>query len=147
MMPGDAAVFSTDTKLYAVWKTHYKVIEGGGSSWVKGSGKKQRFVANGNKAYFTEFRIDEKRFTDGVEITSGSTVADIKAWAMEKLSAGTHTVTFVYKDGKASAKFFVEPKKIPKTGDSSNPALWIGMIILGLLGIGGLIFRTARKRR
>ena len=145
--PGGAAVFSTDTKLYAVWETHYKVIEGGGSSWVKGSGEKQRFVANGNKAYFTEFRIDEKRFTDGVEITSGSTVADIKAWAMEKLSAGTHTVTFVYKDGKASAKFFVEPKKIPKTGDSSNPALWIGMIILGLLGIGGLIFRTARKRR
>ncbi|MBE5789534.1 MAG: LPXTG cell wall anchor domain-containing protein [Clostridiales bacterium] len=28
------------------------------------------------------------------------------------------------------------PKPVPKTGDSANPALWIGLIVLGVLCIG-----------
>ena len=37
-------------------------------------------------------------------------------------------------------------KPVPKTGDNSNPALWIALMILGLAGIGAMLFRTARKR-
>ena len=35
---------------------------------------------------------------------------------------------------------------VPKTGDNSNPALWIALMVLGLAGIGAMLFRTARKR-
>lgn len=130
---GSLAMFEKDTTLYAVWRAHYKVIEGAGSTWTKGSGKTQRFVADGNIAYFTELRIDGKPFTDGVRITSGSTVADISPRAMETLSAGTHEVMFVYKDGEASAPFTIQ-RTLPPTGDRSNPLLWLLLVVFGLAG-------------
>jgi len=146
--------FSRNTVLYAVWKAHYKVIQGAGSVWVQGSGATQRFVANGNIAYFTELQIDGERFMDGVEISSGSTVADIRYWAMEKLSIGEHTVTFVYKDGEASAKFTVK-QKIPQTGDAGHPILWVSLVLLGFAGLipaiplckAGKGFSTPRGRK
>ena len=144
---GSLAMFEKDTTLDAVWRAHYKVIEGAGSTWTKGSGKTQRFVADGNIAYFTELRIDGKPFTDGVRITSGSTVADIEARAMEKLSVGTHSVTFVYEDGEASATFTVS-KKYPPTGDMNHPALWLLLILLGTTGItlAGVRAHKEKKR-
>ncbi len=115
---GGMALFKEDTTLYAIWHAHYKVIEGAGSIWVKDSGKTQRFVADGNYKYFKEFKIDGKVFSNGVNIYSGSTVADISADGMETLSVGTHTVTFVYIDGEASATFTVM-RQVPPTGDAS----------------------------
>ena len=132
--PGSAVLFTQDTTLYAIWNAHYKVIEGAGSVWTKGSGKPQRFVADGNVKYFKELRVDGRPFNEGVKISSGSTVADISAKAMEKLSVGEHTVTFIYVDGEASASFTVQ-KKLPPTGDTGHPVLWLGLIMLGILGI------------
>ena len=37
-------------------------------------------------------------------------------------------------------------KPVPKTGDSANPALWLALIFLGLLGAAGTILLKARKR-
>lgn len=128
---GSLAMFEKDTTLYAVWRAHYKVIEGAGSTWTKGSDKTQRFVADGNIAYFTELRIDGKPFVDGVRIISGSTVADISPQAMETLSVGTHEVMFVYKDGEASAPFTVQGS-LPLTGDRSTPLLWLLLVVFGL---------------
>ena len=145
---GDTAAFDQDTTLYAIWDAHYKVIKGAGSIWEKGSKKTQRFVADGKITYFTELRIDGKRFADGVKISSGSTVADIEARAMEKLSVGKHTVTFAYEDGEASATFTVR-KKLPPTGDRSNPVLWLFLIVFGIAGITmvGVHTHAANKKR
>ena len=30
----------------------------------------------------------------------------------------------------------IDPDQIPKTGDESHPALWLGLVLLGLTGIG-----------
>lgn len=141
LKPGGAATFGEDTTLYAVWRAHYTVTSGAGSSWTKHSTVGQRFVCDGNIMYFAEFRIDGKRAASGMEITSGSTVADIRPWVMEKLAPGMHTVTFVYEDGEASAKFTV--KEIPKTGDPARPALWLA---LALIGIAGLALSCIRAR-
>ena len=148
MKPGSVAMFGEDTKLYAVWRAHYRVTEGAGSVWIKGSGKTQRFVADGNITYFTELRIDGKRFEDGVTITSGSTVADISARAMEKLSVGKHKVTFAYEDGEASATFAVQPK-VPPTGDADRPMLWLALVLLGLSGLAlsGLPVRAGKRKK
>ena len=79
-----------------IWNdVDYRVIEGAGSVWYKGSGKTQRFVASGDVILFKELRIDGVPFHEGVNISSGSTIADIRAKAMETLSVGKHTVTFV----------------------------------------------------
>ena len=37
------------------------------------------------------------------------------------------------------------PKPVPKTGDSANPVLWLGLILLGLAGISGLAVSKVRK--
>ena len=145
---GSAVVVNQDTTLYAVWNAHYKVIEGAGSVWTKGSGKPQRFVADGNRKYFVELRVDGLPFNEGVEISSGSTVAYINAKAMEKLSVGNHTVTFVYIDGTASAPFKVRTK-IPPTGDAGHPALWLTLVMLGIAGLilPGMLSRSARRKK
>ena len=145
---GAPAVFSQDTTLYAVWKAQYKVISGADSVWVKKSTVTLRFIADGDIRYFVELEIDGKRFTKGVEISSGSTVADIKPWALETLSVGMHTITFIYEDGETSAPFFIR-KAPPPTGDRSDPALWLLLIVLGMAGIAvvGIRAYTAKRKR
>ena len=143
---GSMVLFDQDTILYAIWDPHYKVIEGAGSVWFKGSGKTQRFVADGDLKYFTELRVDGWPFNEGVHISSGTTVADISAKAMETLSVGNHTVTFVYVDGEASAEFTVQ-KKQPPTGDTGHPALWLLMIIFGTAGLLLCILPYTRKKK
>lgn len=144
---GDAVLFDQDTILYAVWKAHYKVIEGAGAIWTKGSGKTQRFVADGDRKYFKELRVDGRPFNEGVQISSGSTIADISASAMETLSVGNHTITFIYVDGEASASFTVQ-KKLPPTGDTGHPALWLLLIIAGFAGCGlpGMRARNTKRK-
>ena len=146
--PDSTVLFDQDTILYAIWDPHYKVIEGAGSIWLKGSGKIQRFVANGDLKYFKELQVDGLPFNDGVHFSSGSTVADISAEAMETLSVGNHTVTFVYVDGEASAPFTVQ-KKLPPTGDTGHPALWLFLILSGILGLAllGRQSHSAGKKR
>ena len=145
--PGDTVLFDQDTILYAVWKAHYKVIEGAGAIWTKGSGKTQRFVADGDRKYFKELRVDGRPFNEGVQISSGSTVADISASAMETLSVGNHTITFIYVDGEASASFTVQ-KTLPPTGDTGHPALWLLLIIAGFAGCGlpGMRARNTKRK-
>jgi len=139
---GSWAIFSEDTVLYAVWNPQYTVISGAGDIWDKNSTRSLRFVADGNMAYFTEIRIDGKRFMDGVTVhagsISGTTAADIKPWALQKLDLGFHEITFKYEDGEATAPFKVT-KLPPKTGDSGNPALWIALAAAGLAGLGSLL--------
>ena len=146
---GKAYYFDQDTTLYAVWGVQYKVTYGAGSVWIKGSGKTQRFIANGAVKDFVELRVDNLPFNDGVTISSGSTIADISAKAMEKLSNGTHTVTFIYTDGTASANFTVQPK-YPPTGDKNHPALWLILVVSGIAGIalvGKRAFTARRKKQ
>ena len=143
--PGEKVAFDQDTTLYAVWDAHYKVISGAGSIWTKGSGKPQHFLADGDVKYFQELQIDGKPIKEGVEISSGSTLATISAKTMEKLSTGDHKVTFIYVDGKCSAKFTVNPKT-PKTGDAGHPALWLLLIVSGLGGLA-LLSRHSRLAR
>ena len=145
---GAAARFEQDTTLYAIWRAQYRVISGSGSVWAKESTKSLRFVANGDFRYFVELQVDGKRFMDGVDISSGSTVADIRPRALENLHVGRHIVTFVYEDGKASAPFIVR-EPIPKTGDQANPALWLFLTAFGMAGITmmGIRARAAKRKQ
>ena len=40
-----------------------------------------------------------------------------------------------------------KPQPVPKTGDTGSPMLWVGMILLGLIGIGGLTYGKFRKKK
>ena len=40
-----------------------------------------------------------------------------------------------------------KPQPVPKTGDTDNPMLWVGLILIGLIGIGGLTLGKYRKKK
>ena len=67
---------------------------------------------------------------------------------METLSAGMHTVTFVYTDGTASAPFAVRSTP-PPTGDADHPALWVLLFVLGTAGLVllGILPHAARRKK
>ena len=48
----------------------------------------------------------------------------------------------------APAREKATPKAVPKTGDSGNPVLWSGMVLLGIAGLAVLSFlKVSRKRK
>ena len=165
--PGENARFDKDTVLYAVWKIAYTITEGNGSEWQQKSEKGLKFVADGNIQYFSTLLIDGHPLDSSMyTLESGSTVVTLKPDYLENLASGRHTIRFAYKDGNADGYFTVTeapptptptptatpsptptPKPVPKTGDSSNPALWIALMILGLLCMGGIAFGAAVRKK
>lgn len=132
-LPGDSFLAVQDTVFYAVWRPEYRIVEGAGAVWYQDSGVPQRFVANGSYRLFTGVRIDGKELTqDQYEASPGSTVVNISADTMQKLSVGEHTIEVIYRDGSASAEFRVA-SAIPKTGDREPVALWLVMVLAGIL--------------
>ena len=53
---------------------------------------------------------------------------------MVKIAGAAYTVT-------------ATPKPVPKTGDGSNPALWLGLAVAGLILIAGTVILWNRKKR
>ena len=68
-----------------------------------------------------------------------------------------NTLTAVFDDGLADAHFTViakaettptpKPKPVPKTGDSAPLGLWIGLILVGLIGLGTFIALRRRTQK
>ena len=90
--------------------------------------------------------------------TAGSVILTVKAGALDTLAVGEHVLTAEFEDGSLDIPFTVSaaavqptatPKPVPKTGDSDHPALWLGLMLLGLIGIaalGTLAWAAKRKK-
>lgn len=131
----------------------YRITEGSGSTFTKGSSAGLTFTANGAYSKFTGIEVDGKAVdADCYTAENGSTIITLKAEYLETLAAGEHTLTVLYTDGKATGTFTVAEKpaevvdddtESPQTGDDSNIALWIAL----LLASGAGISATAVLRR
>lgn len=157
-----------DITLYAKWKEEaapgeivYTVVSGGNSTWTKGSSSGVTIVVKRNVdddtcfSLFTSVQIGSTTLVSGTDDTAvaGSTVITLKPAALEKLSTGTKTVTINFDDGKATTNLTIKAGTSgpgtgtsPKTGDDSNPGLWITVMVLSGFGLGGLAL-TEKKRR
>lgn len=143
---GGKARFLTDTTLYAIWEAKYRIIEGNGSEWQPGSGTGLRFAADGNIRYFHALLIDGNIVRpDSYSLSEGSTVAVLTETYLKTLQAGQHTIRFRYHDGYADGVFTVLAKPVPRTGDPGDLILWLGLILAGIAGIGGMT--AAQKKR
>lgn len=141
--PGDTVRFEDNATLYAVWKISYRITEGDGSAWYRKKDNDQRFAADGSLSYFSHLEIDGKKVPDGyLTVTSGSTVVLIDKNYLRPLADGTHSITFVYEDGKAEGTFRIV-RDVPLTGDRATPLLWICMVIVPL----ALMTVMAKKRK
>lgn len=145
--PGEKVRFQRDTVLYAIWDINYRITEGNGAEWKRGSGTGLRFVADGNILYFHALLIDGNVVSrDSYTLSEGSTVIVLSEKYLKTLKTGTHSIRFRYYDGNADGSFTVSPKPVPKTGDPADFPLWIGLVLLGLAGIGGAAAMKRRKR-
>ena len=159
--------------LYAKWTEEnitpveitYTVTSGGNSTWIKDSNSNVIITVKRSEAdetcfsHFSGVRIDGTTLAAGdYEARSGSTVITLKAATLQKLSVGDHTVTISFDDGKAETKLTVKaasstptatpkPADVPKTGDSADFQLWLGLILLGLIGISVLGLTAIRYRK
>lgn len=123
----------------------YRIIEGDGSTWTKGSSEGLTFVANGAYSKFTGIEVDgEVISTQNYTAESGSTVITLKPDYLNNLAAGEHTVTVLYTDGEAQGTFNIAEKPIeptdstdptdedsafPETGDTSHVVPWAMLLI------------------
>ena len=134
----------------------YRITEGSGSTFTKGSSAGLTFTANGAYSKFTEIEVDGKAVdADGYTVENGRTVITLKAEYLETLAAGKHTLTVLYTDGEATGTFTVAEKSAevvdddtesPQTGDDSNIALWIAVLLASGAGIS-VTAVSRRKRR
>ena len=89
--------------------TELKIIAGDNQIYNKASGSDVTITCNGDFAKFTGIKVDGS-VVDSSNYTavSGSTVLTLKASYLDTLTAGSHTVTFVYTGGEANANLTIE---------------------------------------
>ena len=133
----------------------YRITEGSGSTFTKGSSAGLTFTANGAYSKFTGIEVDGKAVdADCYTAENGSTIITLKAEYLETLAAGKHTLTVLYTDGEATGTFTVAEKpaevvdddtESPQTGDDSNIALWIALLLASGAGIS--VTAVLRRKR
>ena len=114
--------FSTRQMTLVVAGSEYTVTMGANSEWTQGGDKGIDFSGSG-KGTFT-VKVDGAAVAAGKYTASadGSTVT-LKPEYLDTLAAGSHTVTLVYGDGSAKAKFTIKAKdKTVAPTVSSQPA-------------------------
>ena len=114
--------FSTRQMTLVVAGSEYTVTKGANSEWTQGGDKGIEFSGSG-KGTFT-VTVDGAAVAAGKYTASadGSTVT-LKPEYLDTLAAGSHTVTLVYGDGSAKAKFTIKAKdKTVAPTVSSQPA-------------------------
>lgn len=114
--------FSTRQMTLVVAGSEYTVTKGANSEWTQGGDKGIDFSGSG-KGTFT-VKVDGAAVAAGKYTASadGSTVT-LKPEYLDTLAAGSHTVTLVYRDGSAKAKFTIKAKdKTVAPTVSSQPA-------------------------
>ena len=158
-----------DTILYAKWNQapKYTVVSGGGKVYAKSSGQDLVITVKRNPKdtecfkHFTGVEIDNKALVKDTDYTveAGSTVVTLKPACLSKLNTGRHIITINFDDGKATTGLTIKAGKTggggggggkgdsPETGDTSNPALWTGLLLLSGAALGGVIVCARKSRR
>ena len=117
---GDTWTTTSDAKLYAKWKVEGLEVVGQGATWTKGSKQPLEFTIKGSendKEIFKHFqalfnntkKLNNKAFT----ATEGSVKLSINPDFLQTLSAGKHTFTATFDDGrKVDLHFTIQKEKL-----------------------------------
>ena len=150
---------SMPEKVYAIDKEHQN------QTYKKGQKEDLTFRVDAPMEEYIGTYINGVELQKGkdVEITEGSTIVKVKRRYLEKLDAGTYTITIRFKDAYAKTNFKVkggsavgpnageELNKTPdrnssvKTGDKTDFALWIAVMGIAVIMIGIVLYRRCKK--
>jgi len=121
---------------------------------------------------YSSTAVDGKTVSeDYLKEESGSLILTVKSAYLDTLSEGEHKVKVSFTDGSAETTLKIKaapapseeptpsptlaptpaptptPKPVPRTGDGSNPALWLSLAVAGLILIAGTMILWNRKKR
>ena len=141
-----------------------KIVSGAGAVWRQGSSNGLSFTSDAPVSEFKSvmlngFTLSSTYYT----VTEGSTIVTLKKSCLDQLGVGTHSLAIVSDGGTAQTTFTVKSKTIinnqtptynssnpwstPKTGDSANMGLWIGMIAVCVVGMGAVAVFVIKKNK
>lgn len=133
----------------------FKVIitAGANGSWQKGTKDGLTFTSNAAYKYFQKVQVDGKDLdVSNYTVKEGSTIVTLKAEYLETLSVGKHTLAIVSETGTATTEFTIKAAAVtddtqsPQTGDDSNIALWIAVLLAaGTALTGTAVYSRKRK--
>ena len=142
-----------------------EIIKGMDQSVTEGEKKALSFTSNAAYSDFIRVELDGSELSEEYyEKAEGSIIITLDADYVATLPAGEHTIGIVSESGTATTTFTVAEKAAPgtsddsdrdskadadknaKTGDDTNLALWLALMILAGAGIAGTTVYTRRKR-
>ena len=132
----------------------FKVIitAGANGSWQKGTKDGLTFTSNAAYKYFQKVQVDGKDLdASNYTVKEGSTIVNLKTEYLETLSVGKHTLAIVSDTGTATTEFTIkaavtDDTQSPQTGDDSNIALWIAVLLAaGTALTGTAVYSRKRK--
>ena len=133
----------------------FKVIitAGANGSWQKGTKDGLTFTSNAAYKHFQKVQVDGKDLdASNYTVKEGSTIVTLKTEYLETLSVGKHTLAIVSETGTATTEFTVKAAAVtddtqsPQTGDDSNIALWIAVLLAaGTALTGTAVYSRKRK--
>lgn len=133
----------------------FKVIitAGANGSWQKGTKDGLTFTSNAAYKHFQKVQVDGKDLdASNYTVKEGSTIVNLKTEYLETLSVGKHTLAIVSETDTATTEFTVKAAAVtddtqsPQTGDDSNIALWIAVLLAaGTALTGTAVYSRKRK--
>lgn len=125
----------------------YKILDGDGQNLEQGGEKDLSVRGSGNLEDLKEIQVDGQVIAaSNYTLKSGSTIVTLKADYLKTLQPGKHSLTFVWKDGTATAFFTIAAPKdgVAKTGETAGLA---PLGIAFLLVAGGAFVAMIERRR
>ncbi|MCQ2458717.1 MAG: bacterial Ig-like domain-containing protein, partial [Clostridia bacterium] len=142
---GETKTVSLIIKVEPAGPVPYRIIIGMNQT-VYTDADSAKFASDADFSKFDHIEVDGKTVARKYYTAeSGSTVITFNRKFIKTLSIGKHKLTIVSKDGSASTTFAVN-KPTPPTGDSTNPALLV-ILMLGSIGMILLLSVAAKKRK
>ncbi len=128
----------------------YQIIKGNGIQWTMGDDGSLTITANGPVAKFLGIQVDGVDVAaENYSVKSGSTIITLKPTYLDTLSAGKHTLTVLYTDGRADGVFEILEKvetNVPETGNNSNIFLCFIPMLVAVCGMTSIIMYSRRKK-
>lgn len=139
----------------------YKIIEGAGSIWRKGSAEGLTIASDADIEKFKNIMIDDRVINSAsYTLVPGSTRITLHAAYLETLSDGSHSIVIQSSDGAARTQFSIleraaagnssGPKpesttvsSAPKTGETKDIGIWLACMISAM----GVIFVCVIRKR
>ncbi len=129
------------------------ITAGANGTWQKGTKDGLSFTSNAAFAHFQKVQVDGKDLdVSNYTVKEGSTIVTLKTSYLETLSVGKHTLAIVSETGTATTEFTVKAAAVtddtqsPQTGDDSNIALWIAVLLAaGTALTGTAVYSRKRK--